>query len=308
VKSGSVRVGYINGKVHIFPEGRYAVNDPTFVLGSVITTQQQNMLFQDHQVILDGGIQMLVKGLLTYQVHDVEKLIKKLGDRDLSRAVQDVSKAELSRVFSSIHLEQISNASSHPSRNREREAKGEIDATSKVGATSLLGSSEKSERSLICEHVVQAIAPIVGEWGVIVINFQLESMTLADRKYAREYEEASLAMAKAKANLRAVSAENEVLLNKATAAATAVKIDAEGAKVSTIIKATGEAEARKIEAEARNKAAQAMTDDFAREFALAGQQVEFARALKANVLTLLPDSAIGKPFVAQSMFNPRAPK
>jgi len=279
------------------------------VLSALITTQQQNMLFQDHQVILDGGIQMLVKGLLTYQVADVEKLIKKLGDRDLARAVQDVSKAELSRVFSSIHLEQISSASSHPSRNKEREAKGEMDAGSKVAASSLLGSANPtSERSLICEHVVQAIAPIVGEWGVQVINFQLESMTLADRKYAREYEEASLAMAKAKANLRAVSAENEVLLNKATASATATKIDAEGSKQAMIIRATGEAEARKIEAEARNKAAQAMTDDFAREFALAGQQVEFARALKANVLTLLPDSAIGKPFTQQSMFNPRAPK
>ncbi len=41
VKSGTVRVCYLKGKVHIFEEGRYAVNDPTCIVSNLIKTQQQ---------------------------------------------------------------------------------------------------------------------------------------------------------------------------------------------------------------------------------------------------------------------------
>lgn len=89
-----------------------------------------------------------------------------------------------------------------------------------------------------------------------VINFQLESTKIADDRYAREYEEASLAMAKAKANLRAVNAQNQIRIQSARANAEAAKIEAEGKKNATVIEAEGEAEARKIEARARNDAAE----------------------------------------------------
>lgn len=36
----------------------------------------------------------------------------------------------------------------------------------------------------------------VSAWGVVIINVQLESVTLADTNYAQQYEEASLAIAK----------------------------------------------------------------------------------------------------------------
>jgi len=308
-----VRVCYLGGKVHIYPEGRYAVNEGTFVVSSYLNTQQQNIRFDKHPVLLDGGISMLVEGLLTYQVVDVELLIKQLGDRDLLRSITDVSKAELSRVFSAIHLEQISSAQSHPEHVAAREAKGEID----VDAKAVLGGGQPKKpategepqgenRSVICAHVVEFISPITEKWGVRIINFQLESIKLADASYARDYEQASLAMAKAKANLRAVKAENEIVLNKANAAAQAQRIEAEGRKAATVIQASGEAEARKIEAQARNDAAKSMNDDFARQYALAGQQVEFARVLKASVLTVLPESAIGRPFVSSPMFNSNA--
>jgi len=214
-------------------------------------------------------------------------------------------------VFSALHLEQLSSAQAHP-----EQVSSDPDAKSVLGGSVKKSESKQQEgqhdenhdaqRSVICAHVVQFIAPITERWGVKVLNFQLESIKLADASYAREYEQASLAMAKAKANLRAVKAENEVLLNKANAAAQAVRIEAEGKKASVVIQASGEAEARKIEAQARNEAAKSMTDDFARQFALAGQQVEFARGLKASVLTVLPESAIGRPFLSSPMFNPSA--
>jgi hypothetical protein len=73
VRSGNVRICYRQGKVHIYPEGRYAINDATFQVGSIIATTQQNVRFEQHTVLLDGGISMLVEGLLTYQVVDVER-------------------------------------------------------------------------------------------------------------------------------------------------------------------------------------------------------------------------------------------
>jgi len=156
---------------------------------------------------------------------------------------------------------------------------------------------------VICAHVVEFIQPITEKWGVKIINFQLESIKLADASYAREYEQASLSMAKAKANLRAVKANNDIKLSQADANARAMKIEAEAKKSAMIIQASGEAEARKIEGESRNAAARLMTDDFAKQFALAGQQVEFAKGLKAQVLTVLPESALGRPFASSPMFN-----
>jgi len=309
VKSGTVRVCYLKGRVNIYPEGRYAINEGTFVVSTLLNTQQQNIRFDKHPVLLDGGISMLVEGLLTYQVVNVELLIKQLGDQDLLRAITDVSKAELSRVFSALHLEQLSSAQAHPEQvgqDGKSVLGSSVKKESKDGEGQQQEDNHDAQRSVICAHVVQFISPITDRWGVKVLNFQLESIKLADASYAREYEQASLAMAKAKANLRAVKAENEVLLNKANAAAQAVRIEAEGKKASAIIQASGEAEARKIEAQARNDAAKSMTDDFARQFALAGQQVEFARGLKASVLTVLPESAIGRPFLSSPMFNPNA--
>jgi len=120
VKSGGVRVCYHAGHVEIFPEGRYAINSSTFVVAGFINTQQQNVKFDQHKVLLDGGISLLVEGLLTFQVVDPALLIKQLGERDLLQAVSQVTKAELSRVFSSIHLEQISTAQMSDSKKEKK--------------------------------------------------------------------------------------------------------------------------------------------------------------------------------------------
>lgn len=296
VRSGNVRVCYNRGKVVIFKEGRYAINSGTFVIGGTIVTQQQNVRFDRHPVLLDGGISMLVEGLLTYKVEDVTKLITELGDRDLLHSIKDVTKAELARVFASIHLEHLATAQSN--------------GQSVLGAQEVQrGEGAATTRTQICEDVVKAIAPFVAHWGIQIINFQLESTKIADETYSKEYEEASLALAKAKANRRAVDlqnqicieqarAQNEIVLQKSKTAAQSATIEAEGKKTARIIAALGEAEAREIEAKARNASAEMMTNEFAKTYALSGLQVDFAKSLKATSLTVLPDSAVGKPIVA----------
>jgi regulator of protease activity HflC (stomatin/prohibitin superfamily) len=295
VKSGGVRVCYHAGHVEIFPEGRYAINSSTFVVAGFINTQQQNVKFDQHKVLLDGGISLLVEGLLTFQVVDPALLIKQLGERDLLQAVSQVTKAELSRVFSSIHLEQISTAQMPESKKERKEV------TSVLGAQPH-AQDEGETRNEACADILRSVRPIAEQWGVKIINFQLESTTLADKKYAAEYEEASLAMAKAKSNRRAIEATNDIMIQKAKAAATALKIEAEGQKTATLIQAEAKAEARRIEAKGRNDAADLMTNEFAKKFALSGQQVEFASALKAKVLTVVPGSSIGGALLSQSAF------
>jgi len=103
--------------------------------------------------------------------------------------------------------------------------------------------------------------------------------------------------------LRAVEAENKILIRQSQAKAESVRIEAEGKKNSIISIAKGEAEARVVEANSRNEAATAMKDDFAREYAMLGQQVAFASRLKATSLTVLPDSLVGTPIVSQQMIG-----
>jgi regulator of protease activity HflC (stomatin/prohibitin superfamily) len=301
VASGTVRVCYDAGVVRIFEAGRYGINSPNFVLGTVIRTQQQNLPFDKHQVLLMGGINLLVQGLLTYQVIDVAKLITQLGEMDLQRAITDVTKAELARVFSGIHLEQISAQQTTAAEEKEASLLGEA----QQGAVPAQHAGASNIRSWLCAQVVQDISPLTAGWGVKIINFQLESTRIADAKYAREYEEASLAMAKAKANRRAVSTQNDILIQQAEAAARAVQIEAEGRKIAAIkgaearaesqlVEAKAGATARLVEADSRNQAALAMKNEFGKQLAMMDRNVGIATSLKANTLVVSADAGFAK--------------
>jgi len=302
VASGTVRVCYDSGSVRIFEAGRYGIMSPNFVVGTVIRTQQQNLPFDNHQVLLMGGINLIVQGLLTYQVIDVAKLITQLGETDLQRAITDTTKAELARVFAGIHLEQIS-AQQTMAAEESKEASllgqdaAEAVTHHKGGAAGI--------RSWICAQVVEDISPLTAGWGIKVINFQLESTRIADPKYAREYEEASLAMAKAKANRRAVSTQNDILIQQAEAASRAVQIEAEGRKIAAIkgaearadsqlVEAQAGARARVLEADARNQAAASLKNEFGRQLAMMDRNVGIATSLKANTLVVSPEAGLAQ--------------
>jgi len=153
--------------------------------------------------------------------------------------------------------------------------------------------------------VVEDISPLTAGWGIKIINFQLESTRIADPKYAREYEEASLAMAKAKANRRAVSTQNDILIQQAEAASRAVQIEAEGKKIAAIkgaearadsqlVEARASASARLYEADSRNQAAVAMKNDFGRQLAMMDRNVGIASSLKATTLVVSPEAGLAK--------------
>jgi regulator of protease activity HflC (stomatin/prohibitin superfamily) len=110
-------------------------------------------------------------------------------------------------------------------------------------------SNEDNVRTRICRRVENDVRPILAQWGVNVISFQLESTQIADKKYAAEYESASLQVAKAKADLRALDAQNEVLIRSAEAQAQSVRIAAEGQKVKAVIESQAQASSITIEAE-----------------------------------------------------------
>jgi len=316
VRSGVERVCFNNGQVIVYREGRYAINSSTFAMGPIISTQQQNLRFTRHLVLLDGGISMYVEGLLTYQVSDVRKLMYQL-QTPLEKAIESVTKAELSRVFAALHLEQISSAVI------KEEGATEKKQDSYLGAPDDEEPGEGNARAGVCLKVMENTRPIVDKWGVIIVNFQLESTMLADKTYALEYEAASLQMAKAKSELRALDAKNQILIQNSTAQAESVRIKAEGDKAANVlmaeaaaqsvqiaaaarvqaarseseavvITANAQAVCREIEAKSRQEAAEKMTEEFGRRLQLGGQEVAFGSALKATVLTVTPDSMVGR--------------
>jgi len=318
VKSGTVRISYDKGVVTMLSEGRYAVNSSTFIVGPVVSIQQKNIPFSKHRVLLDGGITMELEGLLTFQLTDVEKLMRQLGDEDTSsenkkvslknsnspltlviRALEDVIKAELARTFAGLHLEQISRGaeSDFTQAITEDETKESL-----LGKTAI-SSKEGATRDWICNHVLEQVSFIAERWGVHLIKFQLESIKVADEKFAREYEAASLAMSKAKANLRALTAENKIKLQTAQAAADAKKIEAEGSKTaliieaqayaeSTVIKAKGNAEKFTIEAKGREEAANMLVNKFSKDMMMKELDVNLISGLKAQNLTLVGQGPI----------------
>jgi regulator of protease activity HflC (stomatin/prohibitin superfamily) len=336
VPTGFVHVAFLNGAVVALKEGRYAVNTPVFRIGPVVDVRQENLKFSKHPVMLDGGVTLECEGLLTYQIVDPVLLTKNMGADDVERALQDVTKAELAKVFASVYLEQLSGLRSaeinpaaathqdleldlltadkkhdnhfaaattaeHPANPANPAAGGALPA-SRVGMGTGMGTvtaerSAKREEDMqerqhemtrmrICATVMEDIAPICAPWGVKIIKFQLESTRLADVRFGADYEAATLAIAKAKAMLKANAAQNLVLIQQARAAATAVQIAAEGAKLAQIIQARGVAEAMRIESEGRQNAANTMKDAFSKQLALVQEQVKMIANLKATTLIL----------------------
>jgi len=323
VKSGAERVCYDNGEIKVFREGRYAVNSNTFTVKELVSTQQQNLKFSKHLVVLDGGIRMYVEGLLTFQVVDVRKFKYQL-QTPLQAAIENVTEAELTRVFAGLHLEQISSAEHKIGVEGSTGQEQKQDQATYLGNSALDDESNESRtRESICNRVEDSIGPVLANWGCKVINFQLESTMLADKAYALQYEAASLQMAKAKSELRALDAKNQILIQSSQAQAEAVRIKAEGEKSANVlmseaqglsvqiaaqarveaaksdalalnISANAQAECRKIEAQSRQESADKMTEQFARQFQLGAQEVEFGRSLKANVLTVQSSSMVGR--------------
>ena len=70
--------------------------------------------------------------------------------------------------------------------------------------------------------------------------------------------------------------------------------DAEARAESQLVEAKAAAAARNIEASARNEAATAMKEEFAKQLALVDRQVGIAQALKATTLVISNDTGIAR--------------
>ena len=220
---------------------------------------------------------MLVEGLLTYQVIDVAKLIKNVDYRLLNRYLEDVMKADLTKVFSTIHLEQIASSNYNEMKSNDE----------RVAET----------RLYIYESIMKLIQPQADQWGIRIINFQLESTQLADEKYSRDYESASLQIAKSKAELRAQEAQNLIAKQKAETHANITRIQAEADRTVQLIKAKAEADSTIMQAEAKAQAimkegqakaqaADLMVSGYGQELALLGQKSKIADGLKIHTLVM----------------------
>ena len=278
VNTGTVCVCYNNGIAEILTEGRYGVNSNGFVIGGTLAIFQQNLKFKQHKVLLEGGINMLVTGLLTYQIVDVARLIKNVEIKLLNKYLEDIMKADLTKVFSTIHLEQFSKANYDELKRTDE-------------------STASRTRMYINEQIIKLITPQAEQWGIQIINFQLESIELADKKYASDYESASLQIAKSKAELKAQEAQNIILKQKAETQAAIDTLMAQTQKKVQLIKAQAEAESTIMQAEAqataileegeaKAQAAHIMVSKYGQEMALLGEKTKIAEGLKIHTLVM----------------------
>jgi hypothetical protein len=76
--------------------------------------------------------------------------------------------------------------------------------------------------------VTRNIRKVTDDWGIRVIAFQLKSIELANAGYASEYEKASLELAKAEVDRRAIEALKEITVERARADAEAALTIARG--------------------------------------------------------------------------------
>ena len=275
VRTGTVSVCYDNGVATILEEGRYAVNSNGFLVSNFLDITQQNLKFSKHRVLLEGGINMLVEGLLTYQVINVAKMIKNVEIKSVNKYLEEIMKADLTKVFSTIHLEQISSSTYNEMKGNDE----------KVAET----------RIYIYESIMKMIRPQADQWGIKIINFQLESTQLADQKYSLDYESASLQIAKSKAELRAQEAQNQIQKQKAETQAQISQILAETERNVQLIKARAQADSTIMQAEAnaqsimkegeaRAMAADMMKSTYGQELALLGQKSKIAEGIKIHTL------------------------
>jgi len=277
VKTGTVCICYNNGVAEILTEGRYAMNSNGFVIGGTLDITQQNLKFSKHRVLLEGGINMLIEGLLTYQIKDVAKLVKNVDINSLNRYLEDVMKADLTKVFSTIHLEQIASTTYNEIKKSDERA--------------------AETRLFIYESIMKMIKPQADQWGIHIINFQLESTQLADQKYSNDYETASLQIAKSKAELKAQEAQNVIRVQKAETEANVQRIQAEADRNIQLIRAKAQADATIMQAEAaaqaimkegeaKATAANMMKSEYGQELALLAEKSKIAEGLKIHTLVM----------------------
>jgi regulator of protease activity HflC (stomatin/prohibitin superfamily) len=344
VPTGFVRICYFNGKALELPAGRYAINSPTCRVGPEVDMRQENVRFTEHDCMLNGGVNLSVEGLLTYKIVDAVRLVAEMGVEDLDRAIQDVTKAELSKVFASIHLEQISSlvfSEIKDQQDKRANKAEEIDLLSKKdlsveGKEAILAPTDSKTDTLstgiarghemeptvaeheqrvldaetvrlrICKQVKGDITPFAKSWGVEIVEFQLERTALADKKYQSEYESSTLEIAKAKAKLRSNAALNEVNVQQARADAQSSRIRALGAKNAMIIEAEGRAAATELDASARQKAAQTLNSSFGQQLRLIEANASMVAGIKAQTL-LLGDAASQKVLPVLNLGPPTPP-
>lgn len=277
VKTGTVVVCYNKGVAEILQQGRYAVNSNGFMIANTLDITHQNFKFSRHKVLLEGGINMHVSGLLTYQIIDVAKLIKNVDFNSVQKFLEHIVEADLTKVFSTIYFEQIASSNYNEM----------IGLDENVGET----------RLYIYETIMKMIRPQADQWGMKIISFQLESIELADKAYASDYENATLQIAKSKAQLKANEAENLIKKRRAETEAGIEQLKAEierdvkliQAKAeadTTIIQADAQAEAIRKEGRAKAEAADLMRSNYGQELAKLGEKSKIAEGLKIHTLVM----------------------
>jgi regulator of protease activity HflC (stomatin/prohibitin superfamily) len=309
VQPGTFCWAYVSGKISIFTQGRYFVNDTAFKLQPAVSLARQQINFSPQVVTLDRAVQLNVKSSAIFQVHNPDKWIQSgLTFGDLTNQMDVVCRNQLSALFAKITFDQLSSTASlvaNPNTGMDTKH-SQLALTGSVNAQSNELTLQKMSgpgvttqvinRDELCGKVQEVLQHEYADCGIAIKQVSL-NWALADMKFANDYEQAGLSLAATRVKQAAVEAENAVALRKAQNAATIQQVEADGFKISQklraeaesyakVIRAEGEAKAIGVITEAKNKGASSMTD-FAKELALAEIRVRETAAFQPGNGTII---------------------
>jgi len=262
--SADIHRPHLITQLTILGPGRYAVNHTNVELADEVDLQVLTVEFIGQRVMLSGGINMAITGLLRYQVTNPRLLVTNMGFRNLMEFMEDTSTAEVSQVFASVSFESVS-AFAGAQSYEEKSITGPNALQAREGG----GVS----RSAICEHVIEAVQKDSERFGVTVLNFQMEDLQLADKSAQDAFSRNNILLAQATseqkitqvqsltATKQAEQEQNRDLVKVQTKTKTQLlEIEAKNKSEIQAMEAKMKAETIKIDGEARNKLAKARAD------------------------------------------------
>jgi len=282
VYTGEVGITYDDGELKVLNNGRHVINSSTHVFERFLSTKQRSIRLitygADHKIskkksVLEDDADLLVcetrdlvkvgvRADVFYSIADPTKCIQTLDTDELEDLVRETAVATLTNIIRSTALNQIAQSRNVSASQPEINVIG----TSTIDSTANIADSqhEQDQPSAVSyffdrahdEFMSKLQEDFVSRYGIDIANIRMESFKIMDVELSAEISQNCLVTAHVENELANLEGQNAVVTQKertnadcqnirATAEADAAKIAADAGNKRTIDAARAEAESLK---------------------------------------------------------------
>lgn len=248
VQEGFRGVAFRDGELLILQPGHHIL-EPREVFQKYVSMQQHVDVLRELTITTNDGINMTVRGVITYQACDAEKAA--VAVEDLKASVHEQAEIVLSRVCRSYSREDLM-----PSVSTEGDR---LEAESERTGESLSAVHDKIKHVYrqIHEQSMGCLSSIFSAWGIHAISVDVESFTIIDKAVKANISSIALSRIEAQAaeavrrkELKDAEAEAKKMQLQAQTQAQAVRQKAEAEGDALLVHARADAQAATLRAEA----------------------------------------------------------